>query len=915
MKTRYLISCAAVAILAGSAVAAHAADATAASGGAPGPGDAMATVTDASTDAAASDTTAAVGEIIVTSQRRSENVQAVPMTLTAITANVLAQQHIETLADIVKYTPNVTFGGNGAGQGVIFMRGLSAGVQGQQSSATIATFPNVALYLDDQSMQFPGRNVDVYTVDLERVEVLEGPQGTLFGGGAQAGAIRYITNKPNLEAFSGSAEAAYGGTAGGGANYLGNVVLNLPLIKDKLALRAVIYDDHQGGYITNVASTFTRSNQDLGNTYFNIHPNAAGTCPNGLPAGGPKSLCTIPGLPQGNNFQLAGSNSNPTTYQGARFELLWQANDDWNVLITESFQNLDAEGISEEYPTGSDFQHLAPMEITAFSPSFDKDNWQNTAWTVNGKLGPLHAVYTGGWMDRHIDQQQDYTNYSRSVGGMYYECTGGGTGFGTAPPTCFSPVANWRDIVSNTHLTNEFRLTTPDDWRIRGIAGVFQENFRIYDNMNFNYKTIPACNPQNLAIAQAGGQVCLANVVPAAGSTTNDPNVRSDSTAFGEDTQRGYDQIAFFGSADFDIIPHVLTISGGTRWYQYKEFLVGSQYSTGAECLNVPNGQCAGGVVNIDSHNDHTTYSGFKSRANITWHVNDDVMTYFTYSEGFRPGGFNRSVSGVAPGPTGAAQFEKPNGYAPDSLINYEWGIKSEWFDHRLLVNLTGYHMLWQNVQLLFFNPTELGNTTFGINGPDYSINGGEIQFDARITDHLSIDGAGTYNDATQVTSPCLKGNIPGSPVNGQCITQVLQKGVGLVPFQNPFGALGTVPAFSPKLEGSLRARYDWDVGMGYKAYVQAGVRYMGSMFNQPATYGSGAGVIVPNTTLLRYEMPGYATVDAAIGVTKDNWKVEFYTENLTNSQASTLTNSEEFIKSEVPLRPRILMLKVGANF
>jgi outer membrane receptor protein involved in Fe transport len=143
----------------------------------------------------------------------------------------------------------------------------------------------------------------------------------------------------------------------------------------------------------------------------------------------------------------------------------------------------------------------------------------------------------------------------------------------------------------------------------------------------------------------------------------------------------------------------------------------------------------------------------------------------------------------------------------------------------------------------------------------------------------------------------------------------VLQKGVGLVSFQNPFGALGTVPAFSPRFEGSLRARYDWEVGNGYKAYVQGGVRYMGSMFNQPATYASGAGVIIPNTTLLRYQMPGYATVDAAIGVTKDNWNVEFYTENLTDNHASTLTNSEQFIKSEVPLRPRILMLKLGASF
>jgi len=508
----------------------------------------------------------------------------------------------------------------------------------------------------------------------------------------------------------------------------------------------------------------------------------------------------------------------------------------------------------------------------------------------------------------------DYSNYSRSVGGMYYECTGGSTGFGTAPPVCFSPATSWLDQVRNTHLSNEFRVSTPGDWRIRGIAGVYQENFRIYDNMNFNYKTIPACTPQNLATALAGGQVCLADVTTAPGSTANDPGVRSDITAFGEDTQRGYDQIAFFGSVVFDIIPNVLTISGGTRWYQYKEFEVGSQYATGTGCLNVPNGHCVGGLVNINSHNDRVTYSGFKSRANITWHITPDVLTYFTYSEGFRPGGFNRSVSAVAVGPTGAAQFEKPNGYAPDSLTNYEIGLKSEFLDHRLQVNLTAYHMEWDNVQLLFFNPTELGNTTFGVNGPNYNVDGGELQVVAKVTDGLTVQGSATYNHDAQANSPCLTGNIPGTPVFGQCITQIVQKGVGLVPFQNPFGAVGTVPAFSPAFQGDIRGRYDWDVG-DYKAHVQVGGSYTGSMFNQPATYTSGAGVVVPNTTLLRYEMPAYGTVDAEVGLAKDNWYASIYGENLGDSHASMFTSSTQFIKSEVPIRPRIIMLKIGGHF
>jgi iron complex outermembrane receptor protein len=866
-------------------------------------------------DAATDDTSgAAIQEVVVTAQRREESIQNVPATIQAFTGQVLTQQNIQTLDDLVKYTPNVTFGNNGPGQGVIFMRGLSTGLQGNQSSATIATFPNVALYLDDQSMQFPGRNVDIYAVDLDRVEVLEGPQGTLFGGGAEAGAIRYITNKPKLDQFEGKAEAQYGVTSGGDPNGSFNAVLNVPLVKDKLAVRVVFYDDHQGGYIDNVPSTFTRSNNDLGNSYFGIKP-TAGVCPNGLPGGGPKDLCALPNQPVANNYDLARNNFNPVDYQGARGSLLFDINDDWNVLVTEAFQSLDAEGLSIDEPYGSDFQKLAPLQVTSFTPSYDRDSFENTSWTVNGKIGPLKAIYTGSYLLRHISQQMDYSNYSRSTGGMYYECTGGGTGWGSGTPACYSPVTSWMDTVRNTHLSNEFRVSTPDDWRIRGIAGVFQENFRIYDNMNFNYKTIPACNAQNLAIADAGGPICVADVTTAPGSTANDPGLRGDTTAFGEDTQRGYDQIAGFGSVDFDIIPHVLTVTGGTRYYQYKEFEVGSQYETGTECLNVPNGDCGpSSYKNIDQHNDRVTYSGFKSRANVTWHVDSDVLTYFTFSQGFRPGGFNRSVSGVADDATGAPQYLKPNGYAPDSLDNYEIGLKSEFLDHRVQLNVSAYYMNWDNVQLLFFNPTELGNTTFGVNGANYVIKGVELQGVVKPMEGLTLNGSATYNDDRQANSPCLTDDEPGTASFGKCITQVEEKGVGLVPFNNPFGLINSVPAFSPHFQGDIRARYDWLVG-DYKAHVQVAGSYTGSQYNQPATYESGAGVVVPNTTLLRYEMPAYGTVDAAIGVAKDNWYAELYGDNLADSHASMFTSSTQFLKSEVPIRPRIVMLKIGASF
>jgi outer membrane receptor protein involved in Fe transport len=238
MQAKFKASCAVFALLSGYAGAAYAQD--------------------AATDSVG------LQEVVVTAQRRTESVQNVPNTIQAFSGLALDQLDVVSFNDLIKLTPNVTFGSAGPGSGNIFMRGLSSGFANNQSSATIGSFPNVAVYLDDQSLTFPYRNVDVYVVDMERVEVLEGPQGTLFGGGAEAGAVRYITNKPKLNEFSGYAEVSGGSTAHGDGNYAGNLTVNVPVVQDVFAVRAVIYDDRRGGYIDNVPSTFTRKSTDYG---------------------------------------------------------------------------------------------------------------------------------------------------------------------------------------------------------------------------------------------------------------------------------------------------------------------------------------------------------------------------------------------------------------------------------------------------------------------------------------------------------------------------------------------------------------------------------------------------------------------------------------------------------------------------
>jgi iron complex outermembrane receptor protein len=870
------------------------------------------------TDASDSDS---IQEITVTAQRRSQSIQDVPITIQAITGDQLKTLNVSTFDDLIRYTPNITFSGNGPGGGNIFMRGLSSGGSGNQSQSTTAPFPNVALYLDDQSMQFPARNNDIYMVDMERVEILEGPQGTLFGGGAQAGAIRYITNKPKLNVTEGNANASWGTTAGGDDNSSANATINLPLIADHLAVRATIFTDHRGGYIANVPGSIS----------FPASP-ATPTSP-GYPAS-----------PVATNGPLVGSNTNPVTYNGMRLSALYQINEDWNVLIQQNFQNMEADGYFASYPVAPDGTVLGPNQIVAFQPAYDKDRYESTAWTANGKIADfLNAVYTGSYMVRHIDAQADYSNYLTSVGGIKYSCTGAGaTYFVTAKPTtCYPAVGNWNDSVENTHESHELRFSTPEQYRIRGLVGAFWETFEIRDQQNFNYLPPPQCNAANLATSLAGGPDCLSAVGPIPGTTASNPALRTGtSTAFGEDAQRGYTQTAFFASVDFDIIPKVLTVTGGIRHFHYDEFETGSEFyseSSSPLILNHPNGACVAAHACGFGIDLHKTESGDKVRGNITWHILPDVMAYYTYSQGFRPGGFNRTSSlGPTPSLTGEApftcqtfnaagqcikglkasdQFNKPVGYSSDNLLNNEIGLKSEWFEHRLQANVSAYKMDWSGVQLPLFDPLHLGNTTFVINGPTYEVKGVELQLVGRPMEGLTVQGSSVWNSTNQTNAPCLTSNraTAGNPTPlGTCITQI-----NSVPYTNPYGVLDTSPAFSPPLQFNLRARYDWAMG-DYRPWVMAGANHIASQRNEPASFPDGASPLctpVPTTTLCQYTMPGYTTYDASVGVAKDNWTATISGVNLTNVDASTFTSSGQFIKSEVPVRPRVLSLGFGYKF
>jgi iron complex outermembrane recepter protein len=853
---------------------------------------------------------ASIQEVVVTAQRRSENVQDVPIAIQAFSGETLQQLNVTTFDDLIRHLPNVSGASQGPGQVQIFMRGLSAGSVPTQSGGSINGFPNVALYLDEQSGQLPGRNLDVYAADLERIEVLEGPQGTLFGAGAQAGVIRYITNKPKLDTTEGSVTAGYGTTAGGDPNTDLTAVLNLPLIADTLAVRAVIFNDRRGGYINNVPGTFTRKATDGGIGYAG-YPTGCGAPP--APA------CQVPpNSPVINNYLITGNAINPVSYQGLRVSALWQINDNWSALISQAYQNMDAQGVFYQMPTSSDGAPLPPQSVTLFNPSYNKDRFENTAWTVNGRIGSLKAVYTGSYLVRNVETVQDYTNYARGIYADYYQCHGAEPANGLVS-TCYSPSTTWSEALRNTHQSHELRLTTPDEWRVRGIVGAFWEDLRIYDQLNWNYKTLPPCvETQTGAPSTSVG--CLTNIGPIPGADVNNPApIRGDNVGFFNDVKRGYTQRAFFGSVDFDLVPKVLTITAGTRYYHFdndeKGAVAGSFY-----CKEAGPPPCLNYSTDIGAENLKTTYSGFKSRANLTWHFMPDALAYYTWSQGFRPGAFNRTSGKYIPDAQGIPQYVSPLAYESDNLTNNELGWKTEFLDHRLQWNGALYQEDWKNAQVTFFQPGLLGNVGFNANGPDYRIRGIETSFIALLTRGLTAEGGAAWNSSEQTNSPYLIANNPDLLMNpasaaqyGQPIlTGVNHQGV-FGPIPNPYGPTGTPAAFAPPFQFNVLLRYQWVLST-YDMFVQAGATHTAHSFTQSGSQPPPSGTTI-ETNYLRFENPAYTEYDASLGAAKDAWWAKVYAQNLTNVITSTYTSTSQFALQETITRPRVLGVQFGYRF
>jgi iron complex outermembrane recepter protein len=745
---------------------------------------------------------------------------------------------------------------------------------------------------------------------------LEGPQGTLFGAGAQAGVVRYITNKPKLNVTEAIVNAGYATTAHGGESSSGEATINLPIIPDKFSVRGVIYNEQRGGYINNIPGTFARADTDRSIRY----AYAAGLVP--------ADSVVI------NNSNLVANHVNPVTYTGMRVQALYQFNDDWNALLAQSYQNMEADGVFAEMAANSLGEPQPPLSVQLYNPSYDKDKFENTALTINGRVGALKLLYAGSYLVRNVEQVQDYTQYARGSYVDYYQCANPQPG---NPQTakCFTPSSTWHDQERNTHQSQELRLSTPAEWRVRGIGGLFYENYQIQEQVDWFYlSALPYFNPIGppTGYYSLNGSPLLPNgsavqfnspgaaFVPAPVTSIN-PNVRPPGDGFFDDITRGYRQKAAYASLDFDFLPNTLTLTAGTRYSSTENTEVGS-YVGGFGCQLINNPTAPNPCVNhstvvgnLNARDLDQTFSGFKSRANLSWKITGDALLYYTWSQGFRAGGFNRALptpgspltAGNLPWQAQARAhrgWAPPLAFAPDDLTNNEVGWKTTWVSHRIQWDGALYQENWNHVQVGTYNVGLNGPNGSTINGGNYRVRGIETSGVARISGRLTVETAAAWNHSELVKqAPFLWAD--GTPID----FSALQTAPGGPKLSNPAGAPGSPLAGAPPFQGNIRVRYEFALD-GYDAFVQiAAVHQAHSLATTDKLSLDLQGKSID------YNLPPFTTYDGALGVGKNGWLAQIYGENLTDTRAELYENYHQYYRAITVSRPRTIGLRLTYKF
>lgn len=634
--------------------------------------------------AMAQDKDVGLEEIVVTAQKRSENLQDVPVSVQVLGNTQLENLNVNGFSDYVKFLPTVSFTQTRPGMAQVYMRGVVSGSNGNHS----ASMPSVGVYLDEQPITTINEILDMHMYDIARVETLSGPQGSLFGASSQAGTLRIITNKPEIGEFSAGYDVAANTTKSGEMGYTLEGYVNVP-VSDQAAIRLVAWHESQGGYIDNVPSTLTF----------------------------PSSFVTI------DNAEFAEENFNDVETTGARAMLKLDLNENWTVTPSVIYQDQHSTGIFSHDPDVGD------LEVTRYAKDDYDEKWIQAGLTIEGKIGNLDVVYAGSYLDRDRLSQYDYTGYSE-YWLSYYEYYYTGSGYclyDNAAGGCADPTQLVTGDEKYKKQSHELRIQSPQDGRFRWIAGLFYQK----QEHNFDLRWIvPDADPAGSVVPQSEG------TNPAFDWQT----VVWQTRQVREDRDK-----AIFGELAFDITDN-LTLTAGIRAFKFDNTLYGfngflkhcTYYEDADGDYTIPinpDGLPAFPCFDTRILDGQKKDSGQTYKLNLTYKIDDDKMVYATYSEGFRPGGVNR------------ARVPNIPGYDPDYVYNYELGWKTQWLDNRLRFNGALYHLNWDNVQFSFLD-FAVSNLTIIQNVGASRTNGAEFDLDFAASENLTLSLSGSFNDA-----------------------------------------------------------------------------------------------------------------------------------------------------------------------
>jgi outer membrane receptor protein involved in Fe transport len=852
---------------------------------------------------------AEIETIEVTATKRTESIQDVPVAVSALSGKALDQLGVDNFQDYVEFLPNVVFQGTGPGQNEIYIRGAATTQTGIAVSSVQAIQPAVAFYLDEQPVSMQGRNLDIFATDVQRVEVLPGPQGTLFGASSQSGTVRLITNKPDHSGFSASVDIDTGFTQGGELSNTVEAMMNLALT-DKLAVRVAAYNDRQGGWIDNIAN-------DPNNGGFIGSAVVIDRISGGVLAD-PENTPVAPP----NNDELVEDDFNDAVYSGARLGLSYLINDDWSLLLQHTEQTLETEGVFAYDPNLD-----GESSTNRFIDEGNEDNFGLTTWTLEGRLNQLEIIYTGGYLNRDINSTIDYTGYTN--GGLFsafYTCSY--AGLPAEEQACFDPTGFYQEDTETNRITHELRVVTDADKRWRVTAGLFYDDQEVNTVGQFQLGSLDIEGFRNNSTTLVGTE-----------GINSDGGPFGPEVSFVNDVQHAIEQIAVFGQLDFDITDK-LTASFGARWYQIDDIYRGSTSTVDVtrrirafgtldpdelravgedpvlvnEAIN--NGQLdvsllgSDGVLTVDD----TIF-----KFGLDYKVSDDILVFANYSEGFRPPVTNRVGGGLSTSQQGAFEgFRIPVYSLTDTLDNYEIGLKGDFFDGLVRLNATAYYSQITDLQTSRFDPTNISFLVFTDNVGDAEIRGLDAEITWLATDDLIIDAAFSLLDTElSAVNPELDGIAP--PVGSQL-------------------------PFSAEFSGNIRARYFFELSGGYNGYMNASLSYTGDRLTglvsdafvmEDATrliFGQGSGLEIHQDAATfagvnytdtngntfaagRYVAQSYVLANLSVGVSKDDWSAELYINNLTNENAELYIDTQQFTPKVVTNRPRTIGVRLSYDF